>query len=146
MIHFTLAELAAMRRADEEIERKFRLTGKERAASRALDREVLSERQDCRARRTSDSQREYYRKNREKRREYRRAYYAKNQEDPDIQRKAAVLRELRKQAGYSQAALAQLLGISSGSIAQYETGRVPFDPSIFASVFPGASWEVPDEP
>lgn len=142
----TPEELAAMRRADEEIERKFRLTGKERAASRALDREVLSERKGCRARRASDRRKEYYRENREKRREYQRAYRAKNQKDPDIQQKAAVLRKLRKQAGYSQASLAQLLGISKGSIAQYETGKVPFDPSIFASVFPDASWEVPDEP
>ena len=78
--------------------------------------------------------------------ERQKAYYEANREKVAERKKGAALKELRRRAGYTQADLSRLTGISQPMISQYETGAVPFDPSIFASVFPGASWEVPDEP
>lgn len=40
----------------------------------------------------------------------------------------ARLRELRKQRGLSQSALAQLAGVTQQAVAQYEAGRVPLLP------------------
>ena len=81
---FTAEELAAMRAADEEIERDFRLTEEERALSDAMDdamrsksaarkhRYYLKHREECKKK-----MRSYYYANLEKRRAYGREYMRK---------------------------------------------------------------------
>lgn len=121
---FTPEELEEMRRADEEIEREFRWTPEELAASYERDRGAALDRKDKKARRLAECQKAYREANREK--------VAERQ-------KGAALRKLRRQAGYTQRALSRLSGVSQPTISQYETGAVPFDPAIFEPVFPGIS-------
>ena len=121
---FTPEELEEMRRADEEIEREFRWTPEELAASYERDRGAALDRKDKKARRLAERQKAYREANREK--------VAERQ-------KGAALRKLRRQAGYTQRSLSRLSGVSQPTISQYETGAVPFDPAIFEPVFPGIS-------
>ena len=121
---FTPEELEEMRRADEEIEREFRWTPEELAASYERDRGAALDRKDKKARRLA---------------EYQKAYREANREKVAERQKGAALRKLRRQAGYTQRALSRLSGVSQPTISQYETGAVPFDPAIFEPVFPGIS-------
>ena len=151
---FTPEELEEMRRADEEIEREFRWTPEELAASYERDRGAALDRKDKKARRlaeyqkayreanrekVAEYQKAYYEANREKVAEYQKAYYEANREKVAERQKGAALRKLRRQAGYTQRALSRLSGVSQPTISQYETGAVPFDPAIFEPVFPGIS-------
>ena len=166
---FTPEELEEMRRADEEIEREFRWTPEELAASYERDRGAALDRKDKKARRLAERQKAYREANREKAAEYQKAYYEANREKVAEYQKAyreanrekvaeyqkayreanrekvaerqkgAALRKLRRQAGYTQRALSRLSGVSQPTISQYETGAVPFDPAIFEPVFPGIS-------
>ena len=136
---FTPEELEEMRRADEEIEREFRWTPEELAASYERDRGAALDRKDKKARRLAERQKAYREANREKVAEYQKAYYEANREKVAEYQKAyreanrekvaeyqkgAALRKLRRQAGYTQRALSRLSGVSQPTISQYETGAV----------------------
>ena len=77
---FTAEELAAMRLADEEIEREFRWTNEELEASRKRDRESTLDQKDFAAQKVAEYQKAYYEANREKLAEYQKAYYEANRE------------------------------------------------------------------
>ena len=72
---FTAEELAAMRLADEEIEREFRWTNEELEASRKRDRESTLDQKDFAAQKLAEYQKAYYEANREKINEKRRRKY-----------------------------------------------------------------------
>nr|DAG38911.1 MAG TPA: hypothetical protein [Caudoviricetes sp.] len=128
---FTPAELEELRRADEAIERGFRWTNEELAESRERDRESVLDQMDGKSRRLAERQKAYREANREKVAE---------------RWKGAALRRLRKLAGYSQKELSRRSGVSQPTISLYETGAVPFDPSIFEPVLPGLSASLEDGP
>lgn len=77
---FTTEELAAMRLADEEIDREFRLTNEELEASRKRDRESTLDQKDFAAQKIAAQQKAYREANREKVAEYQKAYYEANRE------------------------------------------------------------------
>lgn len=166
---FTPAELEKLRRADEAIERGFHLTNEELAESRERDRESVLDQMDGKTRRVAERNKAYYAANRERlaeRRkvyyeanrerlaeyqkayyeanqakvaEYQKTYYEANRENLAVRWKGAALRRLRTLAGWSQYELARRSGVSQPMISLYETGAVPFDPSIFEPVLPGLS-------
>ena len=72
---FTAEELAAMRLADEEIEREFRWTNEELEASRKRDRESALDQKDFAAQKVAAQKKAYYEANREKINEKRRRKY-----------------------------------------------------------------------
>ena len=72
---FTAEELAAMRLADEEIEREFRWTNEELEASRERDRESTLDQKDFAAQKLAAQKKAYYEANREKINEKRRRKY-----------------------------------------------------------------------
>ena len=77
---FTAEELAAMRLADEEIEREFRWTNEELEASRKRDRESTLDQKDFAAQKVAAQQKAYREANREKVAEYQKAYREANRE------------------------------------------------------------------
>ena len=77
---FTAAELEAMRLADEEIEREFRLTNEDLARSRGLDKEIIFERKDAADQKIAEYKKAYREANRGKIAEYQKAYYEANRE------------------------------------------------------------------
>lgn len=77
---FTADELAAMRLADEEIEREFRWTNEELEASRKRDRESALDQKDFAAQKVAAQKKAYREANREKVAEYQKAYYEANRE------------------------------------------------------------------
>lgn len=119
---FTAAELEEMRRADEEIEREFRLTQEELAKSRELDRQAKLEEMLPEKRKVLESQRAYREANREKVRESQRAYYEANREK--VLESQRWIRDERIKRGYTQRELAQRIGSSQPSIAMLESGRM----------------------
>jgi DNA-binding XRE family transcriptional regulator len=94
----------------------------------------------------AEYQKTYYEANRKKVAECQKAYYEANRENLAVRWKGAALRRLRTLAGWSQYELARLSGVSQPMISLYETGAVPFDPSIFESVLPGLSASLEDGP
>lgn len=96
-----------MRRADEEIEREFRLTPEDLAESKELDRQAKMEEMLPEKRKVREYQRAYYEANREKVRESQRW-----------------IRDERTKRGYTQRELAQRIGSSQPSIAMLESGRM----------------------
>ena len=72
---FTAEELAAMRLADEEIEREFRWTNEELEASRERDLVSIFDRKDVAAQKVAAQKKAYYEANREKINEKRRRKY-----------------------------------------------------------------------
>ena len=72
---FTADELAAMRLADEEIERDFRWTNEDLEASRERDRVSIFDRKDVAAQKVAAQKKAYYEANREKINEKRRRKY-----------------------------------------------------------------------
>ena len=77
---FTADELAAMRLADEEIERDFRWTNEELEASRERDRVSIFDRKDVAAQKVAAQKKAYREANREKVAEYQKAYREANRE------------------------------------------------------------------
>ena len=77
---FTAEELAEMRRADEEIEREFRLTRDDLIREREMAREIRMERMPPEKRRIAEYQRAYYEANRDSIAEKKRAYREANRE------------------------------------------------------------------
>ena len=136
---FTPEELEELRRADEAIEREFCWTNEELAESRERDRESVLDQMDGKSRRLAERNKAYREANREKLAEYQKAYREANREKLTERWKGAALRRLRKLAGCSQKELSRRSGVSQPTISLYETGAVPFDPSIFEPVLPGLS-------
>ena len=77
---FTPEEIEEMRLADEEIERDFRWTNDELAASRRRDADILLFRKSKRDRNIVEKQRAYYEANKDSLAERRRAYYEANKD------------------------------------------------------------------
>ena len=77
---FTAEELAAMRLADEEIERDFRWTNEELEASRERDRVSIFDRKDVAAQKVAAQKKAWYEANREKVAAKKKAYYEANRE------------------------------------------------------------------
>ena len=107
---FTAAELEEMRRADEEIEREFRVTPEDLRRSREQDRQAELD-----ALPTAERIK----------REYRRAYYAANREK--VLEGQRWMRDERVARGYTQRELAALVGVSQPAIARLETGSMRLD-------------------
>ena len=74
---WTAEELEEMRRADEEIEREFRLTNDDLIREREMAREIALERMLPEKRRIAEKQRAYREANRDKYNAYMREYMAK---------------------------------------------------------------------
>ena len=156
---FTPEEIEAMHRADEEIERDFRWTNDELAASRRRDAEATLLRKDTRDRSIAEKQRAYREANKdsiaEKQRAYReankdsiaekqRAYYEANKDSiakkqrayreankDSIAEKQQWIRHKRLNRGYSQYALAEAIGSSQAMISRLESGELKLE-SFFA--------------
>ena len=77
---FTAEELAAMRLADEEIEREFRWTNEELEASRKRDRVSIFDQKDVAGQKVAAQKKAYYEANREKVAAQKKAYYEANRE------------------------------------------------------------------
>ena len=137
---FTPEEIEEMRRADEEIERDFRWTNDELAASRRRDADILLSRKSKRGRSIAEYQRAYYEANKdsiaEKQRayreankdsiaEYQRAYREANKDS--IAEKQQWIRHKRLNRGYSQYELAEAIGSSQAMISRLESGDVKLE-------------------
>ena len=85
---FTAEELAAMRLADEEIEREFRWTNEELEASRKRDRESTLDQKDFAAQKVAAQKKAWYEANREKVATQQKAWYEANREKVASQKKA----------------------------------------------------------
>ena len=100
---FTAEELAAMRLADEEIEREFRWTNEELEASRKRDRVSIFDRKDFAAQKVAAQQKAYREANREKVAEYQKAYREANREKVAAKKKAYREANRDKVAEYQKA-------------------------------------------
>ena len=85
---FTPEELEEMRLADEEIEREFRWTNEELAASRRRDRFSKLDNAEPEKRKLAAQQKAYYEANREKLAAQKKAYREANREKLAAQQKA----------------------------------------------------------
>lgn len=117
---FTAAEWEEMRRADEEIEREFRLTPEDLERDRELTRVARMERMDPERRRLAAYQRAYYEANRDSIAAYQRAYREANRDS--IAEKQRWIRDARKAHGYTQRDMARMLGVSISAISRLESG------------------------
>ena len=100
---FTAEELAAMRLADEEIEREFRWTNEELEASRKRDRESILDQKDFAAQKVAAQQKAYCEANREKVAAQQKAYREANREKVAAQKKAYREANREKVAEYQKA-------------------------------------------
>nr|DAP40440.1 MAG TPA: Helix-turn-helix XRE-family like protein [Caudoviricetes sp.] len=144
-----------MRLADEEIERDFRWTNDELAASRRRDADIFLSRKSKRDRSIAEKQRAYYEANKdsiaEKQRayreankdsiaEYQRAYYEANKDSiaeyqrdyyeankDSIAEKQQWIRHKRLNRGYSQYELAEAIGCSQAMISRLESGDMKLE-------------------
>lgn len=107
---FTPEEIDEMRRADDEIERDFRWTNDELAASRRRDSEAVRLRKDNRECSIA---------------EYQRAYRKANKDS--IGEKQRWIRKARLARGFSQRRLAMEIGVSQSSISSLESGGLKLD-------------------
>lgn len=126
---FTPEEIEAMRRADEEIERDFRWTNDELAASRRRDADISLSRKSKRDCSIAKKQRAYRKANKDSIAEYQRAYYEANKSS--ITEKQQWIRRKRLNRGYSQYALAEAIGSSQTMISRLESGEMKLE-SFFA--------------
>ena len=126
---FTPEEIEAMRRADEEIERDFRWTNDELAASRRRDADISLSRKSKRDCSIAKKQRAYRKANKDSIAEYQRAYYEANKSS--ITEKQQCIRRKRLNRGYSQYALAEAIGSSQTMISRLESGEMKLE-SFFA--------------
>ena len=152
---FTAAELEEMRRADEEIEREFRVTPEDLRRSREQDRQAELDALPTAERIKREYRRAYYEANREKVLEYQRAYREANREKVleyqrayreanrekvlegqrayrEANREKVLegqrwMRDERVARGYTQRELAALVGVSQPAIARLETGSMRLD-------------------
>lgn len=126
---FTPEEIEAMRRADEEIERDFRWTNDELAASRRRDADISLSRKSKRDCSIAKKQRAYRKANKDSIAEKQRAYYEANKSS--ITEKQQWIRRKRLNRGYSQYALAEAIGSSQTMISRLESGEMKLE-SFFA--------------
>ena len=122
---FTAAELEEMRRADEEIEREFRVTPEDLRRSREQDRQAELDALPTAERIKREYRRAYYEANREKVLEGQRAYREANREK--VLEGQRWMRDERVARGYTQRELAALVGVSQPAIARLETGSMRLD-------------------
>ena len=137
---FTPEEIEEMRLADEEIERDFRWTNDELAASRRRDADIFLSRKSKRDRSIAEKRRAYYEANKdsiaEKQRAYReankdsiaerrRAYREANKDS--IAEKQQWIRHKRLNRGYSQYELAEAIGCSQAMISRLESGAMKLE-------------------
>lgn len=104
---FTAAEWEEMRRADEEIEREFRLSPEDLERDRELTRVARMERMDPERRRLAAYQRAYREANRD-----------------SLAEKQRWIRDARKARGYTQQDMARMLGVSISAISRLESGEM----------------------
>lgn len=107
---FTPEEIEEMRLADEEIERDFRWTNDELAASRRRDADIFLSRKSKRDRSIAEK---------------RRAYYEANKDS--IAEKQQWIRHKRLNRGYSQYELAEAIGCSQAMISRLESGAMKLE-------------------
>ena len=107
---FTPEEIEEMRLADEEIERDFRWTNDELAASRRRDADILLSRKSKRGRSIAEKQRAYYEANKD-----------------SIAEKQQWIRHRRLNRGYSQYELAEAIGSSQAMISRLESGDMKLE-------------------
>ena len=119
---FTAQELEEMRRADEEIEREFRLTQEEIEMSRRRDRQAVFEALPVEKRKAAARNKAYREANREKVAAQNKAYREANREKAAAQQKW--IADARKAKGYTQTDAARMIGTSQTSIALLESGRM----------------------
>ena len=137
---FTSEEIEEMRRADEEIERDFRWTNDELAASRRRDADILLFRKSKRDRNIAEKQRAYRKANKDSIAEYQRAYYEANKDSivekqrayyeankDSIVEKQQWIRHKRLNRGYSQYELAEAIGSSQAIISRLESGEIKLE-------------------
>ena len=137
---FTPEEIEEMRRADEEIERDFRWTRDELAASRSRDAEATIFQKDTRCRSIAEYQRAYREANKDSIAEKQRAYYEANKgsiaekqrayyeaNKDSIAEKQRWIREARLARGFSQRRLAMEIGVNQPSISLLESGGLKLD-------------------
>ena len=122
---FTPEEIEEMRRADEEIERDFRWTRDELAASRSRDAEATIFQKDTRCRSIAEKQKAYREANKDSIAEYQKAYYEANKDS--IAEKQRWIREARLARGFSQRRLAMEIGVNQPSISLLESGGLKLD-------------------
>ena len=125
MVKFTPEEIEEMRRADEKIERDFRWTRDELAASRSRDAEATIFQKDTRCRSIAEYQKAYYEANKDSIAEKHRAYYEANKDS--IAEKQRWIREARLARGFSQRRLAMEIGVNQPSISLLESGGLKLD-------------------
>ena len=111
---FTPDEIEEMRRADEEIERDFRWTNDELAASRRRDTEATFLRKDNLDRSIAEKHRAYREANKD-----------------SIAEKQQWIRHERLKRGYNQSSLAKAIGSSQTMISRLESGEMKLE-SFFA--------------
>ena len=104
---FTAAEWEEMRRADEEIEREFRLSPEDLERDRELTRVVKLERMAPEKRRIAAYQRAYREANRD-----------------SLAEKQRWIRDARKAHGYTQRDMARMLGADISTISRLESGEL----------------------
>ena len=137
---FTPEEIEEMRRADEEIERDFRWTRDELAASRSRDAEATIFQKDTRCRSIAEYQKAYREANKDSIAEKQRAYYEANKDSiaeyqkayreankDSIAEKQRWIREARLARGFSQRRLAMEIGVNQPSISLLESGGLKLD-------------------
>ena len=134
---FTAQELEEMRLADEEIEREFCQTQEEIEASRRRDRRAKFEALPIEKRKAAASQKAYREANREKVAATQKAWYEANREKVAATQKAyreasrekvaasqKWIADARKKAGWAQADVARMIGVSQASVAMLEIGHM----------------------
>ena len=137
---FTPEEIEEMRRADEDIERDFRWTNDELAASRSRDSEATLLRKDSRERSIAEKKRAYREANKDRIAEYQRAYREANKDSiaekkrayyeankDSIAEKQQWIMHKRLNLGYSQYALAEAIGSSQAMISRLESGEMKLE-------------------
>ena len=137
---FTPEEIEEMRLADEEIERDFRWTNDELAASRRRDADIFLSRKSKRDRSIAEKQRAYYEANKDSIAERRRAYREANKDSiaeyqrayreankDSIAEKQQWIRHKRLNRGYSQYELAEAIGCSQAMISRLESGAMKLE-------------------
>ena len=149
---FTAQELEEIRLADEEIEREFCMTQEEIEASRRRDRRAKFEALPIEKRKAAASQKAWYEANREKVEAYKKAWYEANREKVEAYKKAyreanrekvaatqkawyeanrekvaasqKWIADARKKAGWTQADVARMIGVSQPSVSMLEIGHM----------------------
>ena len=122
---FTPEEIEEMRLADEEIERDFRWTNDELAASRRRDADIFLSRKSKRDRSIAEKRRAYYEANKDSIAEKQRAYREANKDS--IAEKQQWIRHKRLNRGYSQYELAEAIGCSQAMISRLESGDMKLE-------------------